>query len=126
MNRVLLPLEDISTPTTNGQVVILYQDEPTILPPLRERNIRQLSVHIDNDQAGTLNLYTKLSNGASSWSAFASDAITASGAANRNMYSYPLPAMGLVKVEFVNGASAQTVWGVTIEGMDIIGGYQDC
>jgi hypothetical protein len=69
---------------------------------------------IDNDQAGTLNLY-KSSNRGTSWTQMSTTAVAIPAANTSNNGVLLIEGLADFKVEWVNGGSAQTVWAVDMD-----------
>lgn len=77
---------------------------------MRTLGISRLTFDVKNSAAGTLNAYRSVDKG-TNWDQFDSKAVAAAAAGSiSGPYDYPVDSFTDVKLEWVNGGSAQTTW----------------
>jgi hypothetical protein len=112
----------------NAEVVVLVATAPTytagvsdnlgftIANYLQESKIRRIVVGLINDQAGTLKEYISPDRGVT-WTQISSTAVAAIAANSQNIYDFLVEHYSDWKLEWTNGAAAQTTFTVNIVGV---------
>ena len=109
----------------NADVVVLFSTGPTLGVPgafpfangLQALSINRIYVAIQNSQAGTLKAYKSDDHGVT-WVQIIADQAVATAAANsENINDYLVEPYADWKLTWTNGATIQTVFGVSINGV---------
>lgn len=79
--------------------------------------LKRFILRLVNDQAGTLNIYRSSDRGVT-WTKIYTAAVAASAANSENVYDVLVEGLPDFKVEWVNGAVAQTTWFPSMELTD--------
>lgn len=112
-----IPLVSTATPGISATVELFNSVTLLGAGQLLNMPLKRIAVNIFNDQTGTLRFHRSI-NGGTSWRVFRSVAVAIPAANTINSYEQNLDVYRDVKVDFVNGATAQTTWEVDITGFE--------
>jgi hypothetical protein len=97
----------------NAETVVLFSTALTAPGPmenmLQKRDIRRIFLSLTNDQAGTLNAYQSVDRG-TTWRKVYTTGVGASPLNGENQYDLYVEPYADWKLEWVNGATPQTVF----------------
>lgn len=120
MNRVFLTSPG-SSPGIGATAVVYADDETSSVGSLRNRGFKSVSLRFGNGNPFTLNTYVKLFH-TDIWRLYDTVAVAAASASVKNIFTFNLAELELVKFEAVGGVAVQSIWYAIIEAYDYVEG----
>jgi hypothetical protein len=115
-----IPLISTTTPGISATVELFNSVTLFGARNMMNMPLKRIAVNIFNDQTGTIRFHRSI-DGGTTWRVFRSVAVAIPAANTINSYEQNLDIFRDVKVDFVNGATAQTTWEVDITGFESVG-----